>query len=543
MCRLTRQEVSELLDEDTRKWLIDPTALEGVSNDLGVIFNHTLKENSTATGGGLISHSSRDLIICQSHFQDNRASIHRGGAGIYEISSARIEEVTWSSNSAQLKRGGLPLENSDLESLTYHYIDNSTTTDRGFWILNGTATMTRDNVSENSAGGGGGWTAAQTATTIDFRDCVASQNIGFFGGGMRVSDEAATIRNMTYLAFPERGGGFACFQSNATILNSCFLSNTAYISGGALDAGICSVTARNLTIYGNTCERTGAGISPSGSSVFDVHGSTLQANSASDGGAFAAQSGTTVNLVECKIEANSTSSAAGERGGYRDGSVSSAFGTWNSSFTENRSEFGGCLYVNRFSAASFHDCLVADNTAVQDDAAFLEGAEHAANASVVKRNMAPLGVSTILGNSSLQLENSVFADHTAISSGGSIAANLKNVPTIVNTSFSNSSAETGGGIWLSNTTLTSYGVRFTEREAMESGGGGVLADFSSIFLCTTCTFSDNEVGKQEGGIAFDSAEPHSPALQLNNSTFNGNNVSLGGVIMVRKQTDLNGHLS
>ena len=43
-CRLTRQEISELLDEDTRMWLVDPTVLEGVSNDLGAIVNCT-REN------------------------------------------------------------------------------------------------------------------------------------------------------------------------------------------------------------------------------------------------------------------------------------------------------------------------------------------------------------------------------------------------------------------------------------------------------------------------------------------------------------------
>ena len=552
------------------------------------LVNCTLKKNAAATGGGLISHSSRGLIIRQSHFQDNRASLNGGGAEIYEMSSIRIEKVIWSSNSAQLKGGGLSVEDSDIESFESHYMDNSATTDgAALWIVNGTATMTGDNYSRNSAQSGGGGIATR-ASTIKFRDCVASQNVGFFGGGVSVSDGVATMSNMTFLensAIPDRGGGFACFQSNVTIVNSQFLSNYADGSGGAMDVGLCSVTARNLTIDGNTCRRTGAGISASGESMIEVFASIFQVNSASDSGALAAQSGTMANLTGCKIETNSASSAAGGlgvytgsvlilkdssvslnraerfggafrvvdaeliavnstvrnnsagvRGGCLNGSVSGVFKARNSSFTENNSVLGGCLYVDRFSTASFQDSLLTDNTAVgEGGAVFLEDAQLAANASSFERNMAQLGGSIIMRNSSLQLRNSVFADHTAISSGGSIAANLKNLLTIVNTSFSNSSAQSGGGIWLSNSSLTAYGVEFTECEAVESGGG-VHANLSSIFLCSTCAFIDNEAEKHGGAIAFDSSEPRSPALQLNNCTFNDNNASIGGVGIIQKQT-------
>ena len=552
------------------------------------LVNCTLKKNVAATGGGLISQSSRDLIIRQSRFQGNQASLNGGGAAIYEMSSARIEEVTWSFNSAQLKGGGVSIEDSDIESFKSDYMDNSARIDgAGLWLQNGTATMTGDNYSRNSAETGGGAIATQTAT-INFKDCVASQNIGFFGGGVSVSDGVATMSNMTFLensAIPDRGGGFACYQSNVTIVNSRFLSNTAYGSGGAMDVGLCSVTARNLIIDGNTCYRTGAGISASGGSVIDVYASTFQANAASDSGALAAQSGTMANLTECTIETNSASSAAGGlgvytgsvlilkdssassnrasrfggafrvvdaeliavnstvrknsagvRGGCLNGSMSSTFRATNSSLTENKSELGGCLYIDRFSTASFEDSLLTDNTAVREGGvAFLEDAEVAANGSSFERNTAPLGGSIIMRNSSLQLRNSGFADHTATSSGGSIAAILKNSLTFFNTSFSNSSAHSGGGIWLSNSSLTAYGLEFTECEAVESGGG-VRANLSSIFLCSTCTFVDNEAGKHGGAIAFDSSEPHSPALQLNNCTFSGNNANLGGVRMIQKQT-------
>ena len=43
-CQLTRQEISELLDEDTRTWLIDSSALKGLAEDLGVVIDCT-REN------------------------------------------------------------------------------------------------------------------------------------------------------------------------------------------------------------------------------------------------------------------------------------------------------------------------------------------------------------------------------------------------------------------------------------------------------------------------------------------------------------------
>ena len=44
-CQLTRQEISELLDEGTRTWLINSSALEGLAEDLGVVINCTREKD------------------------------------------------------------------------------------------------------------------------------------------------------------------------------------------------------------------------------------------------------------------------------------------------------------------------------------------------------------------------------------------------------------------------------------------------------------------------------------------------------------------
>ena len=44
VCQLTRQEIAELLDEETRTWLVNSAALESISGDLGAVVNCT-REN------------------------------------------------------------------------------------------------------------------------------------------------------------------------------------------------------------------------------------------------------------------------------------------------------------------------------------------------------------------------------------------------------------------------------------------------------------------------------------------------------------------
>ena len=554
------------------------------------LHNCTMNNNSAKTGGGLDCRFSERLAIHQCIFSSNNVSLDGAGAHIIEESSAHLEDIIWSENTAQESGGGVMAKNSSVESHRCSYLGNTAGYGAGLKLLNGKANVREDHFAENTAQfGGGGMEVVDS--TINLKNCSAMHNNASYGSGMYVELAVVVIHNMTFSenrANSGRGAGIACLRSETEILDSVFLSNYASISGGSVDSASCNVTAVNMTIRGNRGDVFGGGIACSAGTLFNLSDSVVQFNSASDSGGIVIQDRTVMQLSTGVIESNSALSCGGIgvyrnsrivienstissnraqrfgggfrlhdgeviilgglvmnneailKGGCLSGTASSTFNATNCSLRDNRAGIGGCVYMSRKSRVYFHDSVVENNTATEDGGAIsLEDSEASVNESTFRRNKATVGGSISIKNTSLYLTKSVFADNKATLAGGSIAANQNNSLVILETSFLNTRTENGGSIWLSGSQLSAHELKVSKCVAKKAGGA-ILANASSILLCAGCTFNKNRAGKQGGAIAFDSAEPHSPALQLNNCTFNGNNASLGGVVMVRKQTILDG---
>jgi len=117
----------------------------------------------------------------------------------------------------------------------------------GFWIQNG-----------NTASNGGGISSMNSDLTI--KNCVFSSNTaGNFGGGIFSWSGAPTITNCRFIGnFCDGfGGGIGCYQSPAVVLNCEFSGNDGYYGGGITcyesDMVIKNCTmADNLTRSGST---------------------------------------------------------------------------------------------------------------------------------------------------------------------------------------------------------------------------------------------------------------------------------------------------
>ena len=555
------------------------------------LHNCKMNNNSAKTGGGLDCRFSEHLEISQCVFLANNVSLDGAGAHILDESSARLEDIIWLENTARGEGGGIMVENSTIKSHRCNYLRNEAGSGAGLNLVDGKANMTEDRFLGNTAQFAGGGMAFDRST-VYLKNCSAMQNDASHGGGMIVAEAVVVIHNMTFIknrAQVSRGAGIACLRGETTILDSSFLSNNATVSGGSMDFLTCNVTASNLTIRSNRADTFGGGISCSRRTLFNLSDSVLQFNSALDSGGLVIQDNTVMDITTSVFDSNKATSGGGigvyrnsrivlknstissnraERlggafrlhegnmiilggliinneailkGGCLTGGVSSTFNATNCSFRDNRADIGGCLYSDRKTRVHFHNCVVENNTATEDGGAvFLEDSEASANKNTFRRNKARVGGSITMKNSSVQLTKSLFAEDKATLIGGSIAANQNNSLIILETTILKTKTENGGSIWLSGSNLSANALKVSNCVAKKTGGA-IMANASSILLCAGCTFDKNKAGKQGGAIAFDSSEPRSPALQLNNCTFNDNNASIGGVVIIGKQTIPNNH--
>ena len=574
--------------------IVDTTFEENVARDKGggivlsasaqmELIRCTVNNNSARTGGGLDCGSLDGLLVRRCVFSNNSATLDGGGAEIREESNARLEEVTWSANSAQVKGGGLSVKNSSVESRRCSYTGNEANEGAALMVEDAEADVDNDSFVGNSAEISGGGVDARDAT-ISLTDCFVSQNAAGLGGGVHVTRVPTTLLNVNFTenrAGAEDGGGFACEQSETTILDSLFLSNRATSAGGAFDLVNCDVSASNLTIQGNTADDEGGGISCSSRTLFNLSDSVLQSNSAPNSGGLDVQSRTVVHLLTCIVDSNNASTNGGGigissngsvvlensrmssnraqryaggvllvegglnviggtvvnneaavEGGFLHSTASSIVNVTKCSLRDNRADIGGCLFIDEQTQVFFHDSTVQNNTATSaGGAVFMVNSEMDANMTRFQENQAVVGGSIAAYRSKLQLTESSFTDDKATRFGGSILLNPNSSAIIFNTSLSNSRATHGGGIWLTESNLTADGLQIAKCEATEDGGA-VLADATPIFLCSGCVFSDNEAEGHGGAIAFGSSEPQSLSLQLNNCTFNNNSADLGGVFIV-----------
>ena len=588
-------------DDVSENKIVDATFAENIAHDRGggvflaasvqmELRRVTVNNNSAKMGGGLECSSSEDLLVRRCVFSGNNATLDGGGAGIRGESNARLEEVTWTSNAAQTKGGGLSVKNSSIESHRCNYTGNKASEGAGLMVEDAEAELDNDSFVGNTAELSGGGVDALDAN-ISLKDCFISQNTAGLGGGVHVLRVSTAFHNVNFTenrAEAEGGGGFACEQSKITILYSLFLSNRATSDGGAFDVVNCNVTANNLTIRSNTADEEGGGISCASRTLLNLNNSILQFNSAPESGGLEVKSRTVVHLLDCIIDSNNVSSNAGgigvasnstlvlensrlssnraQRsagavllhegelnviggsivdneaaldGGFLNAAKSSILNVTNCSLRNNRAANGGCLYVDEQTRVFFRNSTVKNNTAtLAGGVAFLANSEMEANMTRFQRNEGIVAGSIAAQISKLQLTECDFTDDKAtVRPGGSIVVGPGSSATILNTSLSKSKATSGGGIWLTGSSLAADGLKISECEATENGGA-ILADASSIFLCSRCTFSDNSVEGHGGAVAFYSPEPQSLALQLNNCTFNNNSADIGGAMLVRMENIL-----
>jgi hypothetical protein len=214
-----------------------------------------------------------------------------GGIEIVNNSTVDATRLTVTGNRASTLGGGIHLQ-FDGSTLI---LDNSTVSDNtqfgasgsGGGIYNqGTATITRSALIDNTARRGGGLITFGTPVTID---------------QSRVTGNSATVDS----------GGLENNFGNLRVTNTLVNKNSAGFSGGGLTNANGMTTLEQSRVINNTAERNGGGIfNISGSGSLTLRKSTVAGNEASDGGGIFNLRGGPITLDQSRVVGNKPNNCA-----------------------------------------------------------------------------------------------------------------------------------------------------------------------------------------------------------------------------------------
>lgn len=363
-----------------------------------------------------------------------------------------------------------------------------------------------------TSGGSGGAIRVNAGSGAPlFHSLVISNNAVTFagggGGGIRViASVPVTMVNMTVFSNTADGSGGGISVAGAlTLLDSQVMSNTSLANGGGVDVAGAALIS-NSRILTNTANVSGGGIAAE--SNITIVGSAINKNTAQtgDGGA--------VNAITVTIQGSGSDTFQGNTANGAGGALRGAFiSISNTALLSNTAATGG--------AASATDQIhiigttFTSNTARFDGGAVEAGSRMFVTSSVFGGNRVTntAGMGGGLFGQTIVITGSTFLSNTAIGSNGMGGAAYGSAVTATNSAFAFNRAFLGGGI--SATNFVVAGGVFTSNNVFLDGGGvyvftGTIA--SSRFISNTANTCCNGEG---GGVWMNKG-------RIDNSYFEGN---------------------
>lgn len=412
-----------------------------VANGTVNIDNGTFKANTAGWDGGAIStrtpyggtpDSGPKLVINNSLFESNEATVYSGGAiGLY--SEAEINNTKFIGNNAG---GHNPADSTDGGGAIY----------LGGW---GQLTLNNSEFTGNTSNRGGaiGTTDAGIGTTHYFNisNTTFDGNSATLQGGAIFSkftdDNAGNHSTITGSTFTNntagQNGGAVYNKGTLAVDNSDFDNNTAQFGGGFFnETGATANLGENLSFTNNTAQKNGGG-------VYNYTGATMTiGNNAYFSGnkAVEAAGGAVQNLGNLTLGDNIT-------------------------FENNSAAWGGAAVYGGSRAGESSSTTIGDNAIFRNNSLTNTGTDEVAvGGAIFVENDEGGNANFTLGSNSY-FENNSANEGGAVYLKDAIAANVGSGATFVN----NSAAKTGGALYtMSDVTLTD--ATFANNSAGQQGG-------------------------------------------------------------------------
>ncbi|ELR99943.1 calcium-binding protein [Gloeocapsa sp. PCC 73106] len=180
------------------------------------------------------------------------------------------------------------IENRENLTITESSIANNSSL-LGGAIVNesGELTIIDSNISNNTAGNGGGGIFVRGGNT-NIADSIFSNNqSGSFGGGIFIAAPEDSVNNINNSVISDNvstlsGAGFTNFGGEINITNSTILGNRSTNGSGGAILNVADLNITNSTISGNTAFNRGGAINQASLGLLTISNSTITGNSATN---------------------------------------------------------------------------------------------------------------------------------------------------------------------------------------------------------------------------------------------------------------------
>ncbi len=377
-------------------------------------------ENSSGVryGGGAVYSTGSNTEFNTVTFADNNSEFVAGALAFYSESSAKINGITATSNSAVSHGGAIYLNNSEVEITDAILTGNSTSGHGGaVYATNSKAIINGAEITSNTATSNGGSIYSTGSEYViddaEFTLNAASGN----GGAMYTTKSTVKITNSDF-AENESGksAGAVYFNTTSTaeLSTVSFTENKATEDSGAVkvDAGS-TVVMNNITAEKNSSKT--AGFLFNYDSVLNLYNSNISENTATGGnaGALYSAQGSSSNIYKTKFTKNSATGNGGALYMYTDTAESILH---SCTFTENTSgNYGGVMYASGKAVLQMYNTIATGNNAGHGGFLYetTTGTTITMAGLTVSGNTATTGGSIIWGNSTgavLNIDKSQYFD-------------------------------------------------------------------------------------------------------------------------------------
>ncbi len=450
--------------------------------------NGFISRNKATYGGGVLLNGSATMTI-------NNAKFTVGST-----------TGTSYANSATYGGGIYVRNNATLTITNIAGISNNNATDGGaVYIGGGTFNMAGGTLGSNTASNHGAGVYCGASGKINITGGTISNNTATIrGGGMYITgapQSNISITNCTFdsnIATQDRGGGIFMTTSGAVINGVTFSGNksaeaSAYNAnghGGAIyangNAGD-SVDIDDCTFNNNISGKLGGGVYLTGSQSATIDNCKFTGNKALtlDGGAICLYGNAQATVTASQFGSNTAKEYGGATACYTDNTKitlnNCIIGAVDNVAKANTANNGGGV-GNRTGSSTVSGGQIVNNSAVNGGGACVAAGNLSISGCTISNNIATSGVG-----------GGVYVN------GSAANAEIKG-----DTSISNNSATSGGGVYLGSSSVGKIDdVTFTLNNANgtgSSGNGGGIAVSSSKLELLDSTFSKNNANKSGGAV-------------------------------------------
>ncbi len=497
--------------------------------------NVTATDNQAEGFGGAVDGLSATINVSGGTYSNNQAL---DGGAFYNISNTKLtfEGTQFNGNKSTFVQdtnnyknskggGAINMQSGELTVKSSTFDENQSAYYGGA-ILTGSAKVIieENSVITNSIGKTGAALCFVSSKSVTIKDSAVTDTAGSGSGVIYIAGGNATLENATVSGNNSYNGGamYVSGSTNVTIDASSFTNNKATNFGGVIDnrsTGAINIT--NTTISENNAKTGGAIYTTKG--TVTITGSTLSKNTATNGGAIYSDGGT-VTLGEGTIVDENTASSNGGAASLINNATLNVLGA---TMSNNTASNGGAVYATGSTIKTGDDALIDSNTATNSGGA------------VYMNKYTVSGQDTVV-ESGAEIVDATFNNNTA-KSGGAICIVDTTVSAIGATTFTNNVATSNGGaVYLSGSTVMSFvDNTFTDNSA-NSNGGAVDIVASTINASGDNEFIENIAVGHGGAIYITYSKDENDAyisgvLNMTDGYFENNTAMGGGAISIRTQ--------